>query len=238
MCGSTPHRLLRSKHLFCKTQSDVHFENAREDRKPRSVPVPRPPACSASSRLRNQGSCPFTEVVILPQGLSWVLCAEPRGLQQGGGAAPSPSPLLPPLGGQGASEAASSPRSTRGHFRCLCLVSVRTAGLTQGTGFNGWPSAWMNLSPPPSDTEQCPGTLVVAALGRSGMLLSIPQCPGRPLPLPAETYPAPDVSGAVVVAVPALGFPVIGVGVGTQAQACRDETDPEEPPPPALRPGG
>lgn len=168
MCGSTPHRLLRSKHLFCKTQSDVHFENAREDRKPRSVPVPRPPACSATSRLRNQGSCPFTEVVILPQGLSWVLCAEPRGLQQGGGAVPSPSPLLPPLGGQGASEAASSPRSTRGHFRCLCLVSVRTAGLTQGTGFNGWPSAWMNLSPPPVILSSVRGHLWLPHWGGQG----------------------------------------------------------------------
>lgn len=83
------------KAPFCKIQSDVHFENARECKKPPSVCGPRPPACSASVRRGNKGFVPFPEVVILPQGLSWVLCSEPRGLQRGGGSPQSRSHSCP-----------------------------------------------------------------------------------------------------------------------------------------------
>lgn len=72
------------------------------------------------------------------------------------------------------------------------------------------------------------GLLLASGGWGSGMLLSTPQYPGWPLPLPAETYPAPDVSGADIVTAPAPAFPAFGEGMGTQAQACREETDPEE----------
>lgn len=83
------------------------------------------------------------------------------------------------------------------------------------------------------------GLLLASGGWGSGMLLSTPQYPRWPLPLPAETYPAPNVSGSDTVPVPVRAFPAFGEGMGTQTQARREETDPEEHrlPAQAWRPG-